>query len=574
MIYNYEYQVRLAERIQEFYIKGYKHIILSCPCGYGKSGLAYQLHRMNAMTRIKVARKQEETEEQFSLFDNPIVNNDYDLVPARTMILNHNRILVDQYESLMGKMNDVLCIKGMSNYKCKVDLNRNCDEAPCQLKANYKCSFRSVCEYYRLKDMFAYYPLSITNYQFVLYNLMSDSYYRYGNTLLICDECHNLDSIIASFYRVIIDYELVSIIQKISAYSIKFDLTELRLSSSKILSSYQMINEDNFEKYFDYIFTELKLIIKLIEQFYKKQPTNESSMDYYAKVMGRYISVYDQYNKVRESVKHVFSMRIDSRFEYSLTPLYIKGYFQDFIDKICNRTLLMSGTIVNPKNMIKTIGIDPAVTTFIDIPSLFDKTNRPIFFRNIAKLNASNCNPMTEEFRDIINEIFSILKIHCLDKHNGIIFVPSYTLGDNIFRGIESQAKRLGYTVLINKSAKDSKRILDEFTFNDGRMKLLISPSFEEGVNFAGDISRFQIIVKAPFPSFSDTRTKEKASKDQEWYNSVTLNRIIQSSARSVRNSKDYAVTYILDENAYNIYKRFKHQCPNWFNESIVDMEN
>jgi Rad3-related DNA helicase len=76
---------------------------------------------------------------------------------------------------------------------------------------------------------------------------------------------------------------------------------------------------------------------------------------------------------------------------------------------------------------------------------------------------------------------------------------------------------------------------------------VLVSPSMGEGVDLSDDLSRFQIFCKVPFPYLGDEVTKRRMERDPMWYSVQTARNVIQATGRSVRNSSDFAVTYILD---------------------------
>ena len=75
-----------------------------------------------------------------------------------------------------------------------------------------------------------------------------------------------------------------------------------------------------------------------------------------------------------------------------------------------------------------------------------------------------------------------------------------------------------------------------------------------EGIDLSGDLSRFQVMVKAPFPSLGDKRIKFIADTHSEMYSIMTIMKIVQGAGRSVRSEDDYAVTYILDKNAERLF--------------------
>jgi Rad3-related DNA helicase len=68
-----------------------------------------------------------------------------------------------------------------------------------------------------------------------------------------------------------------------------------------------------------------------------------------------------------------------------------------------------------------------------------------------------------------------------------------------------------------------------------------------EGVDLKDDLSRFQIIMKVPYPYLGDKLIKKKMNKYDWYYGYATAKTVVQSVGRSVRNDKDVAVTYILD---------------------------
>jgi len=99
---------------------------------------------------------------------------------------------------------------------------------------------------------------------------------------------------------------------------------------------------------------------------------------------------------------------------------------------------------------------------------------------------------------------------------------------------------------------------------------ILLSPSFTEGIDLVDELSRFQIIVKVPYPYLGDNFVKTKMQRVSGWYEWETAKTIIQASGRSVRNENDHCITYILDSDFNYFYNRNKHMFPRWYSDSIV----
>ena len=92
-----------------------------------------------------------------------------------------------------------------------------------------------------------------------------------------------------------------------------------------------------------------------------------------------------------------------------------------------------------------------------------------------------------------------------------------------------------------------------------------------EGVDLKDEMSRFQIIVKAPYLDLSNGRISAKLKLDPQWYTYRSVMKLVQGAGRSIMHEKDFAITYILDQSATDLIKRASNIIPQWFKESIVE---
>jgi hypothetical protein len=95
---------------------------------------------------------------------------------------------------------------------------------------------------------------------------------------------------------------------------------------------------------------------------------------------------------------------------------------------------------------------------------------------------------------------------------------------------------------------------------------VLVSPSLTTGADLKDDMSRFQIIVKLPWPSLVDKRVKKKIEDDSDWYATEIFKTLIQATGRSTRSENDWSITYVLDSSFYHWVYKFKH----WFNKYFL----
>ena len=153
--------------------------------------------------------------------------------------------------------------------------------------------------------------------------------------------------------------------------------------------------------------------------------------------------------------------------------------------------------------------------------------------------------------------IESILDNHKNEK--GIIHTHSTKIASYLSKNIKNSR-------ILVAHGKDRDKILKKH-ISSKKPTVLISPSMAEGVDLKGDLSKFQILCKIPFPFLGDKVVKKKMSKWDWWYNTQTIRTIIQSVGRSIRSESDTAVTYILDSD-WNRIKSKKDMFPDNFYEN------
>jgi ATP-dependent DNA helicase DinG len=194
------------------------------------------------------------------------------------------------------------------------------------------------------------------------------------------------------------------------------------------------------------------------------------------------------------------------------------------------------------------------------LESDFPAANRPIYDMRVAWLNART---MAENMPALIRSIDSIMDKHKNEK--GIIHTTSYSQVQAITSGLSrSNASRLIQT----SSSLDRSRVLKQH-FDSIKPTVLISPSLQLGVDLKDDLSRFQIIVKVPYPDLSDKKIAALKARDPKWYTWVTVLRLVQSYGRSVRSKEDHAATYILDSSFEYLQRTAREMFPSWFLEAV-----
>ncbi|MFY9567167.1 MAG: ATP-dependent DNA helicase [Nitrososphaeraceae archaeon] len=245
-----------------------------------------------------------------------------------------------------------------------------------------------------------------------------------------------------------------------------------------------------------------------------------------------------------------------------LKPLDISPYCKHVFEK-CSKVLIMSATILDPKAFCRSVGLayDKEVK-FIQVKSDFPVENRPIYPMNIAYLNFNNLQ-LPEIKSSITKTVDNIMTIHKNDK--GIIHTTSYEQLNFIKEKISQENTR---RLLVTDPEIQRDEIIQEH-INSIKPTVLISPSLHTGLDLKGELSRFQIITKVPYPNKNDRWINAKRNSNEDWYYWQTALKLVQASGRSIRSKEDWAKTYILDSAFGYFVNKNRDILPDWFMQAV-----
>jgi len=520
-------QVKLLKNIDQAFEDGHKFVVCNAPTGSGKSFISKTVgniaedcdkdYRDLITSYLAFKHGQggkfvhsEECEEQ----------------PAfGCTALTITKSLQDQYKELF---NDVEILKGKSNYQCAVDSEFSVDVAPCVHLAGLKneCWSQNKCPYYEQRNKALTSQFNTLNYN-MFFSLPDHVKKR---QFLICDEASELEDQLVKEFTCKVEYRFLR----------NCDITIRPFMASQ-----------SHEKWINNLLLEVSDAAgELKEMIANKQ---NSKPQVVIALKWKLIKLGNLQRKL-ELILETWS---DSEYVHekdnlgvTFTPLKVNKLSHrlfEFADKV----ILMSATIIDPKNFCTSLGIDKF--KYIEAESTFDPKNAPIICNTKYKLNYYT---MKKFLPKIISNIQDICDHHKGEK--GIIHTQNNTITGELSKVL------VGDRYLYRQPGVVNEEILSKHTLSKDPT-VLISPSMSHGVDLKDDLARFQIIVKAPFLPTKDVRIERLMKDDYDWYVNKMLCSLIQSCGRGIRSKKDHCVTYILDANiAHNILNN-KHKLPNYF---------
>tara|TARA_R110002060_G_scaffold2072_1_gene3716 strand:- start:373 stop:1515 length:1143 start_codon:yes stop_codon:yes gene_type:complete len=366
--------------------------------------------------------------------------------------------------------------------------------------------------------------------------------------VLIVDEAHNVENELSKFIEVSISEAFVTKVLKKKIPDVRTQKQTHKWIKNEYLpqlKTYLKVMEIKIEK----------LIggMQRLEQFEKLAGQIEIVDKHICKI-DRFLQVYSDDNWVFNDVA---SYGMSSR-KLEFKPIDISPFSDELLFRFGRKVVLMSATILDGDAFCDSLGIDKNDAQFITIKSPFPVENRPVYFFPVGRMNAKEIDSTLPKLTEAVK---SILKQHKGEK--GIIHCHTFKIANHLKKTIRS--KRL----LIHDSSNRDKVLRKHI--EGSQPTVILSPSMAEGVDLKDDASRFQIICKVPYPYLGDKLVKKRMYKWKWWYPLQTTKKIVQAVGRSIRNEKDFAVTYILDQDWERFYSRNSSLFPETFKESLKE---
>ena len=505
----------------------------------------------------------------------------------RGYILASDLSLFDQYnvDIDLYNFNNVKSIKGSDNYKCDVNLS-SFKYGDCKVKNLSSSSTKMLpcynsCSYYSARAFATSAPTALLTYSYALIqrNYVAPKLEGEGKNppfdkrdFVICDEAHKVTKIVQSHFSPKITNQTPAKLEKIyqtlkqyglnlpslNKYDINSILKEIYSNENKSVLFYRIKDLENLFLDYTYKSNQLKELVgsqmrdknRLDEDL--KQVLNlceyvkdmHCKLEDYSSIIGT--SGIDAMVKNNQGDNSIIFNCIDESY------LMHKHFHDQFGFK-----LFMSGTIGDPSDFIKDLGIKSA--SYTRIPNTFDFSRSPIVILTGDKLTYKT---KEKSFPSIIRKASTLLEHHKDEK--GIIHTGSYENSKILFNSLSRENQK---RVLIYGDSAEKTKLLEEYI--NSTNKVLIGPSLLEGLNLDGDKSRFQIFLKVPFPSLSDKFVKAKMDYLDGWYDKETVSGILQGVGRSVRSEHDYATTYFLDDCIRDVISRKRGSFPEDFKQRL-----
>ena len=220
------------------------------------------------------------------------------------------------------------------------------------------------------------------------------------------------------------------------------------------------------------------------------------------------------------------------------------------------KVLFTSATLLGADYIANMLGLPSDSWAYLDMPSVFPPTNRPIYFSPVQGM--SKFNMADPDMRVVMSEAIDHLISNYVERSEpwGVVHAVSNSYRDLIL----TESRWRG--IMTADTDEHSTRV------GQGSPSVLVASNVTEGWDGYDSLCRFVIIPKVPFPDLGDEWTRQRQKLNSLTYDHTALVNVIQGAGRGVRHSHDYAETWILDANWDALYRRRKGWLPKSFTDA------
>lgn len=475
---------------------------------------------------------------------------------AKFDIVTNTKQLQDQYKRDFDFVKE---IKGKDNYTCyQAGLKMTCSEGSelNKAKGNQGCS---ICSYRSAFNDYKNSAVGILNYSlfFSYFVYAEDVITKRGANILFIDEAHLFEEGYAKFvnsflsigYLVSLDititpaltynFENINTKQDFANFLTTYVMPELKNKMNKILDSVKMDSVSINNK------------VSELGQFRKISRTKCK--------FNRFLGDQANWNN-----NWVLEKDVDDKggTSYKVEVIWSTKYLTEIWDKY-EHIIFLSGTILDKSLFGSILNIPKDNVIHSTISSPFKPSKRPIYFIPKGKMSF-DC--LVNSYQSLLPCIIDILKKHKGQK--GIIHTGNYKLSEWLRRDIKESG--LVERLVFHNNIDREQQL--KYHLNNLEDTVIVSPSMTNGVDLKDDLSRFQIILKIPYPTLETQQIKMRMKQNTKWYTWKTICEVIQSYGRSVRSEEDWATTYILDSNFRFLINKIP--LPDYIQESLIEISD
>ena len=438
-------------------------------------------------------------------------------------------------------LEDLSVIRGKNNYDCILpgETDTPVNQAPCARERGFDCQVKHRCPYFSDRAIAANRPVAAMTLAYFMQTAGSDVFGQ--RDVVVIDEAHGLGNWAEMYATIDLGPDTVPVWSAA-------DVPEIEdLEDAAALA--------------DYLTTLADRRLDQLRGRVELDPEEAAERDRLQELRGDLSWFAEEYRDPESPTTWVVDQPDGAGTRVTVKPLAPERYLAHTVWDRGKHFALLSATILDKEAFCAGVGLDPADVALVDVPHTFPVEHRPLYDVTRGK--------MTYEQRDetlpaIARTLVRVMAARPDEK--GLVHCHSYAIQERL-------------ADLLAESGVGSRIRSHDTEDRDGQLAawkrteapdVFLSVKMEEALDLEGELCRWQVLCKAPYPNTRDSRVAQRLDAGQwGWYYRAALRTVIQACGRVVRAPDDYGATYLADSSLLDLFERASGDVPAWFAEQV-----
>jgi Rad3-related DNA helicase len=441
-------------------------------------------------------------------------------------------------------LEDLNVIRGKNNYSCILpgETDTPVNQAPCARERMFDCQVKHRCPYFSDRAIASNRDIAAMTLAYFMQTAGSDVFGK--RDVVVIDEAHGL-----------------------SEWAEMYATIDLSPRQVPIWSDVQPPDVDGLDDAESYAERVMQVCSRRQEELRgnaELDPEEVAERDRLTELISELQWFLEDYRDPDSATTWVVDQPDGEGSAVTIKPMNPERYLKHTVWDRGNRFALLSATILNKEAFCAGAGLDPERVALVEVPHTFPVENRPLYDVTQGK--------MTYEHRDstlpdIAHILVRIMQAHPDEK--GIVHCHSYGIQERLLDHLQDMGVG-GRVRAHDRENRDAA--LSTWKRNDGG-DVFLSVKMEEALDLEGDLARWQVLCKAPYPNTRDSRVERRLEDGQwGWYYRAALRTVIQACGRVIRAPDDHGSTYLADSSLLDLFERARVDMPDWFAAQVDRM--
>ena len=438
-------------------------------------------------------------------------------------------------------LEDLSVIRGKNNYDCILpgETDTPVNRAPCARERGFDCQVKHRCPYFSDRTIAANRPVAAMTLAYFMQTAGSDVFGQ--RDVVVVDEAHGLGDWAEMYATIDLEPDTVPVWDAADVPAVE-DL-------------------EDAADFSDYLMTLAERRLDQLRGRPELDPEEAAERDRLQELRGDLARFAEEYRDPESPTTWVVDQPDGAGTRVTVKPLAPERYLKHTVWDRGRKFALLSATILDKDAFCAGVGLDPADVALVDVAHTFPVEHRPLYDVTRGK--------MTYEHREETLPAVARALVRVMQRHpdeKGLVHCHSYAIQEQLGElladfGVGSRVR--------SHDSDDRDGQLAAWKRHEGA-DVFLSVKMEEALDLEGELCRWQVLCKAPYPNTRDSRVAQRL-EDGQWgrYYRAALRTVIQACGRVVRAPDDHGATYLADSSLLDLFERARTDMPDWFADQV-----